>query len=146
MSQFTPLEAVHSPPYDRKTILLIDDDLDMQRLLTRAVQRSGHHAVCMVDGYEGLRRFAELRPAMVLLDLMLPNLSGFEICRRLRALGATIPILAISTRDLPEDEVHALESGFDLFISKPVRLDDVSRTITQVLDQRAAAGRLAVAL
>lgn len=117
----------------RRTVLVVDDDLDIQKLLSRAIERAGHDAVCFVDGHEALRRFDDVRPAMMLLDLMLPSISGFEICRRLRALGSTIPAVAVSTRDLPEDEVHALAAGFDCFISKPVRLDDVCQTVSTFL-------------
>jgi DNA-binding response OmpR family regulator len=140
MSNSIEINVPFIPFVSRRTVLVIDDDLDIQKLLSRAVERAGHHAVCTVDGHEGLRRFEELAPAMVLLDLMLPNLSGFEICRRMRALGSTIPMIAISTRDLPEDEAHALACGFDLFICKPVRLDDVSQTVAWFLEQPATRG------
>ncbi len=134
MSNTLEAYGATSPLMDRRTVLVVDDDLDIQRLLGRAIERAGHHPVCTVDGLQGLRRYQEVHPSMVLLDLMLPNISGFEICRRLRAMGATIPIIAISTRNLPEDEVHAMEVGFDLFIGKPIRLDDVSRTVAAYLE------------
>lgn len=130
IQQFRAFAVQAMPPC---TVLVVDDDGDIRELLSRAVERAGHHAVCASNGVEGLQRFQEVQPAMVLLDLMLPNLSGFELCRRLRAQGVRVPLVAVSTRDLPEDEVHALASGFDHFIRKPVRLDEVSRTVGELL-------------
>jgi len=123
----------------RPTVLVVDDDLDVQRIVARGVERAGFRAVCTIDGREGLRLYDELRPVMVCLDLMLPNLSGFEICRRLRAAGSKVPVAAISARDLPEDVAHALEAGFDTFVSKPVRAEEVARTLSELFRQIPAA-------
>ena len=135
--QSNPPAAPPSGPARR--VLVIDDDLDMQRLLSQAIRSNGCEPACFIDGQEGLRRYPELNPVMVCLDLMLPNLSGFEICRRIRAAGGTMPVVAISARDLPEDEVNAMQAGFDMFISKPVRLPDVTRLLAGFLNPPAGA-------
>ncbi|MBI5493981.1 MAG: response regulator [Deltaproteobacteria bacterium] len=116
-----------------RTVLVIDDDLDMQRMVARAITLAGFRPACTADARGGLRLFHELRPAMAFLDLMLPDLSGLEICRRLRAEGTATPLVAISTRDSPEDEANVMAAGFNLFIHKPMRLELVRRTVARFL-------------
>lgn len=117
----------------RPVVLVLEDDLDVQRVIARGVERAGCRAVCAADGRDALRLFSELQPVLVCMDLMLPTVSGFEVCRRLRAAGAAVPVAAMSSRDLPEDVAHALESGCDVFVRKPLTPDVVARTLQQLL-------------
>ncbi len=104
-------------------VLVVEDEPTQRGLLTRVLQREGYEVLGFADGETGLRAIAEHAPQMVLLDLNLPRIDGFEICRRLRAdpLTATLPVIVITAHTAMEDMVMALDAGADDFLAKPVQ-------------------------
>jgi DNA-binding response OmpR family regulator len=101
------------------TILVVDDDPKIRELLRLYVAREGHRVIHAADGPEALEAAARVRPDLVLLDVMLPGLDGFEVCRRLRDDGAEMPILLLTARSGDSDKVIGLDTGADDYIVKP---------------------------
>jgi signal transduction histidine kinase len=102
-------------------ILIVDDYPANVKLLERNLRASGYETVAAYDGEEALRKVAEERPDLILLDIMLPKIDGYEVCHRLRVDEATsvIPIIMITALKETEDRIRGLEAGADDFISKP---------------------------
>src|SRR5688572_4611224 len=99
-------------------ILVVDDDLALVSLVSFALRQAGYLPVEATDGQSALDSYAREQPDLVILDVNLPGVSGFEVCRRLRALGPT-PIMLLTVRNTEEDEVKGLDLGADDFLTKP---------------------------
>ena len=118
------------------TIMLVDDEEAVQKLLTFPLEREGYTVVQARDGEEALRRFGEHAIDLVVLDLMLPKLDGLEVCRRLRVSSA-VPIIMLTARDDEVDKVLGLELGADDYITKPFSIREFRSRIRAML-RRAA--------
>ncbi len=95
-----------------RTILVVDDETTLRETLVEALEMEGYRAVAAADGRAALETFRAERPDLVLLDLMLPELSGVEVCRILRAESA-VPIIMLTAKDSEVDKVVGLELGAD---------------------------------
>lgn len=104
-----------------KTVLIIEDDPDIVRLLSHYLEKAGFRVRAESSGPAGLRAAREVLPAVVILDVMLPGVDGYEVCRRLRAESATaaLPILILTARGEEGDKVRGLEIGADDYVTKP---------------------------
>src|SRR3954468_10884660 len=111
-------------------VLLIEDDQAVRDSLEFALRRQGHAVESAATGEEGLVRLRGTPPDIVVLDLMLPGIDGFEVCRRVRAQG-TVPVVMLSARGDDFDVVSGLEAGADDYVVKPVE--------PRVLDARLRA-------
>jgi DNA-binding response OmpR family regulator len=100
-------------------ILVVDDDLELQRLIAFALRQAGYLVLEAGDGPTALAAFESERPDLVLLDVNLPRMNGFEVLRRLRALGAKVPIMMLTVRAGEEDQVRGLDLGADDYLAKP---------------------------
>ena len=109
------------PQHVGRRILVVDDYPANVKLLERNLQAAGYDTIAAADGEEALLKVEAERPDLILLDIMLPKIDGFEVCRRLRANEATavIPIIMITALKETEDRIRGLEAGADDFISKP---------------------------
>lgn len=114
---------------ESKTILVVEDDPGIRLILRDALAAEGYKVVTAADGQEGLRQALESQPHLILLDVMLPFLDGFEVCRRLRAGGLTSPVMMLTVRDGEPDKVTGLEAGADEYVTKPFSLKEVSARI-----------------
>jgi twitching motility two-component system response regulator PilH len=114
-----------------KLLLVIDDDPDQRRFLERTLQAAGYRVVTASDGESGLAAARSLTPDLVILDVMMPRLNGYQTCRALRADAATAgkPILLLTAKDEATDLYWAREVGADAFLTKPVELADLLGTI-----------------
>ena len=124
-----------------RTILVVDDETTLRETLVEALELEGYRAVPAADGREALIRFRAERPDLVLLDLMLPELSGVEVCRILRAESA-VPIIMLTARDGEVDKVVGLELGADDYVTKPFSLRELTariRAIFRRAEQAATA-------
>jgi DNA-binding response OmpR family regulator len=124
---------------DASTILLVDDEAAVQKLLAYPLERDGFRVLQARDGEEALRRFADERVDLVVLDLMLPKVDGLEVCRRLRA-ESQVPIIMLTARDDELDKVVGLELGADDYITKPFSIREFRSRVRAVL-RRATAPR-----
>lgn len=104
-----------------KKILIVDDEERMRRVLTDYLRIKGYRTVEAADGAEALRLFAREAPDLVLLDVMMPVMDGWEVCRRLRQTSH-VPILLLTARSEEEDELNGFALGADEYIAKPFSL------------------------
>jgi DNA-binding response OmpR family regulator len=117
---------------DNATILLVDDEESIQKLLTFPLEKEGYRVVQARDGVEALERFATGPVDLVVLDVMLPKLDGFEVCRRLRA-QSSVPIIMLTARDDEIDTVIGLELGADDYITKPFSIREFRSRVRAIL-------------
>ncbi|ADC50517.1 two-component response regulator [Alkalihalophilus pseudofirmus OF4] len=101
-----------------ETILVIEDDREISKILNEYLIREGYKVVMAHDGEDGLRRFASIHPHLLLVDLMLPKVDGFEVCRQVRQ-QSEVPIIVVSARQSDIDKIHSLGLGADDYITKP---------------------------
>jgi DNA-binding response OmpR family regulator len=111
-----------------RTILVVEDEPTLRETLAEALESDGFRVITAADGREALTRFRADRPDLVLLDLMLPELSGVEVCRILRAESAT-PIIMLTAKDSELDKVVGLELGADDYVTKPFSLRELTARI-----------------
>ncbi|MFJ1809364.1 MULTISPECIES: response regulator transcription factor [unclassified Streptomyces] len=119
-------------------VLLIEDDRAVRDGVALALRRQGHEVAAAETGEDGLNRLRFFRPDVVVLDLMLPGMPGLDVCRRMRELDQTLPIIMATARGDDEDIVVGLEAGADDYVVKPVPARVLQARIRAVL--RRAAG------
>ena len=103
-------------------VLVVEDEARMAGLLRRALREEGHAVDVAADGHEGLWLATENSYGAIVLDVMLPGLDGFQLCRRLREAGAWVPVLMLTARDGVSDRVRGLDAGADDYLVKPFSL------------------------
>lgn len=120
------------------TILLVEDNELNRDMLSRRLLRRGHEVHFAVDGAQGVQRAAELRPHLVLMDMSLPVIDGWEATRRLKADPATapIPVIALTAHAMAGDREKALAAGCDDYDTKPVEFDRLTAKIDALLARR----------
>ena len=109
---------------DKKKILVVEDEKAISDILIFNLQREGYDTLAAYDGAEGLRCALEEAPDLILLDVMLPEMDGFEVCRRVRAEKDT-PIIMLTAREEETDKVMGLELGADDYITKPFSMREL---------------------
>jgi two-component system response regulator MprA len=114
------------------TILVVDDDPSIRSVVSRGLRFEGYDVQIAGDGQEALRIAREMPLHMVVLDVMLPNLDGLEVCRRLRRGGNT-PIIMLTARDAVPDRIAGLDSGADDYLIKPFDFDELLARIRALL-------------
>ena len=115
-----------------RTILVVDDEPTLRETLAEALDADGFRVITAADGREALARFREHRPKLVVLDLMLPELSGIEVCRIIRQ-ESDVPILMLTARSSEVDKIVGLELGADDYVTKPFSLRELSARIRALL-------------
>ncbi|MGE3191398.1 MAG: response regulator, partial [Vicinamibacterales bacterium] len=106
-------------------LLLVEDDPEISRFLLQGLREDGHLADLVEDGQGALDQVAAGDYDAILLDLMLPGVDGFEVCRRMREAGVDAPILVVSARDAVSDRIRGLDAGADDYIVKPFAFEEV---------------------
>jgi two-component system response regulator RegX3 len=123
---------------DPPLILVVDDEQSYRDALAVALQREGFLVETAADGPDAIERFDATRPALVLLDVMLPKISGIDVCRELRA-RSRVPIIMVTARNAEIDAVVGLEVGADDYVTKPFRLRELIARVRASL-RRVPAG------
>ena len=113
-------------------ILVVDDDTNICELLRLYLTKEGYQVTVANDGEEGLEKFNQVKPDMVLLDVMMPKMDGLEVCRRIRKLGNT-PVMMLTAKGETFDKVLGLELGADDYMVKPFDTKEVVARIKAVL-------------
>jgi two-component system, OmpR family, response regulator len=131
-------------------LLVVEDEPDILELLSASLRFAGFEVAGATGGFQALRAAERQRPDLVVLDVMLPDLDGFEVARRLRSGGTRTPVLFLTARDATEDKVTGLTLGGDDYVTKPFSLEEVIARIRAVLRRSrdgvtAPAARLRVA-
>lgn len=118
-------------------ILIVEDDVATTKLLQFILESEGFHAEVAFSGVEGLEKMADFAPQLVLLDVMMPGMDGFEVCRKLKEAPETfrLPIVFISAKAAPEDVDKGLSLGADDYIIKPFIAQDLVARLRQVLER-----------
>src|SRR6056297_3657737 len=114
------------------TVLVVEDEASFVEALTIGLRREGFEVVVAVDGAEALERFDDVQPDLVLLDLMLPKISGIDVCRQLRKRTQT-PIIMVTAKGAEIDTVVGLEVGADDYVTKPYRIRELTARMRAVM-------------
>ena len=120
-------------------ILLVEDNEMNRDMLSRRLERKGYQIVIAVDGQQGVDMAANEAPALILMDMSLPVLDGWEATRRIRATGSKVPIIALTAHAMDGDEQKAREAGCDDYDTKPVELPRLLGKMEALLGSAPAA-------
>lgn len=108
-----------------KTVLIVDDEKSIVDILKFNLEKAEYQTICAYDGLEALKLAREKNPDLILLDVMLPHVDGFMVCKTLRAEGNNVPIIMLTAREEETDKVFGLELGADDYITKPFSLREL---------------------
>ncbi|HWH11641.1 MAG TPA: response regulator transcription factor [Solirubrobacteraceae bacterium] len=114
-------------------LLIVDDDRALRDALRRALTLAGYEVAGAVGGWDALEQVSDRAPDAVILDIGLPDISGLDVCRRLRAEGQRLPVLVLSARDAVEDRIDGLDAGADDYLAKPFDLGELVARIRALL-------------
>lgn len=110
---------------DQKTVLIVEDEKNIVDILRFNLQRSGYAILEAYDGEDGLRQALSANPDLILLDVMLPKMNGFDVCKALREKGSNVPVIILTAREEESDKVLGLEIGADDYITKPFSMREL---------------------
>ena len=128
-----------------KRVLVVEDEKNIVDILTFNLQRDGYETLSAMDGQAGLELALKENPDLILLDLMLPKMNGFDVCRNVRAKNLSTPIIMLTAREEETDKVQGLELGADDYITKPFSMRELLARVkanirrTEMLTGQAAA-------
>jgi two-component system OmpR family response regulator len=121
-------------------ILVVDDEPNITDLVATALRYESFEVAVATTGREALHAVPTFRPQLLVLDIMLPDLDGFEVMRRLNADGLKVPVLFLTARDATEDKVRGLTMGGDDYVTKPFSLEELIARVQAILRRSGAAG------
>ncbi|HVN13990.1 MAG TPA: response regulator transcription factor [Kineosporiaceae bacterium] len=122
-------------------LLVVDDEPSIRELLTASLRFAGFEVFSAADGAEALKLADQHRPDLVVLDIMLPDLDGFTVTRKLRERGRDVPVVFLTARDDTADKVTGLTVGGDDYVTKPFSLEEVVARIRAVLRRTGVGGQ-----
>lgn len=127
-------------PAKKTVVVVADDDPQLLRLVTRNLEFEGYEAIPTTDGQQALTQVERRQPELVLLDIMMPVLDGFEVCRRVREFSS-VPIIMLTARGQDQDKIQGFDAGADDYLTKPFNVDELLARVRAVLRRSQAAGR-----
>lgn len=116
-----------------KRLLIVDDDEQIRELLVFDIESSGYNVDCASDGMEGLKKALENNYDLILLDVMMPKMNGYDVCRNIRIAKPTTPILMLTAKATIEDKTTGFDCGADDYLSKPFEIQEVLLRIRALL-------------
>ena len=119
-------------PAKKTTILMVDDDVQLLKIVTHNLEAGGYQVLAMRDGEQALEAIERDAPDLVLLDVMLPRMDGFQVCQRVREFSA-VPIIMLTARGRGRDKIKGLDLGADDYLAKPFRVDELLARVRAVL-------------
>lgn len=122
-----------------KRILVIEDDVELLEGLKDNLEIEGYQVETAADGHVGLMQVARSRPDVIILDVMLPQSDGFNVCRTLRGRGIETPILMLTARSQEEDKILGLELGADDYVTKPFSIHELLARVRSLLRRSTRA-------
>jgi DNA-binding response OmpR family regulator len=122
-----------APQETRPTILVVEDDPHTAEIVRLYLNRDGYDVMVAADGAQGLRLARERRPSLIVLDLMLPGMDGFEVCRNLRAEADNVPVIMLTARVEEDDRLQGLDLGADDYVTKPFSPRELAARVRAVL-------------
>ncbi len=122
---------------NKPVILVVEDNDDNRQLVLKVLSRRNYEVVGVVDGNEALERLNTINPDLILMDINLPNMDGYEVTRRIRQQEnfATLPIVALTAHAMVGDEEKSLAAGCDAYITKPINVRTFPETIATILKE-----------
>jgi two-component system response regulator RegX3 len=132
--------TTHTDP--RQRVLVVEDEPSLAESIAFALEVEGYEVVTAGSGREGIARARELNPALVLLDVMLPESSGLDVCRQIRA-ESDVPIIMLTARDSEADKVAGLELGADDYVTKPFSMRELVARVRAQIRRSMRAGTFA---
>ena len=121
-------------------LLVVEDEPNILELLSASLRYAGFNVVTAAAGTEAVQAAQRHRPDLIVLDVMLPDMDGFDVIRRLRGGGARIPVVFLTARDATEDKIRGLTLGGDDYVTKPFSLEEVIARIRAVLRRTRGTG------
>ncbi len=121
-----------------KTILIVEDDRNIADLLRLYLEKEGYEVAIAYTGLKGIEKFREVQPSLILLDVMLPEMDGWSVCRTIRS-ESKVPIIMLTAKSETEDKVTGLKQGADDYITKPFEMKEVLARIEAVLRRSGIA-------
>ncbi len=118
---------------EKPLLLVVEDDRALSLGLEENLKFAGYDVIVASDGQTGIRRAESEQPDLIILDLMLPGLSGYEVCRRLRLAGASMPIVILTARQDEFDKLHGFELGADDYVTKPFSVKELLARVRTIL-------------
>ena len=133
----------------KKTVLIVEDEVNIVDIVRFNLQREGYATLEAYDGEAGLALAREKKPDLILLDVMMPKMMGFDVCRALRAEGDNVPVIILTAREEEEDKILGLEIGADDYITKPFSMRELMARVKANIRRTAmvsgaAAGALTI--
>lgn len=116
-----------------KSILIVEDDPQMGLALERGIQAEGYETILVDNGVDALIKLANGQFTAAIVDVMLPHMTGFEICRRVRQTGSAMPLLLLTARDAVDDRVSGLDAGADDYLTKPFSFAELAARIRALI-------------
>jgi two-component system OmpR family response regulator len=135
-----PADARHEGAQARPRLLVVEDDPNIVELLSASLRFAGFEVAAATNGAEAIASAREAHPDLVVLDVMLPDLDGFEVIRRMRDGGVRTPVVFLTARDATDDKIRGLTLGGDDYVTKPFSLEELTARIRAVL--RRSSGEL----
>lgn len=135
----TPMTPSHDAQEIEATLLVVDDEPNIRELLSTSLRFAGFEVISAANGAEALRLAEQQVPDLLVLDVMLPDMDGFTVTRRLRQAGFHIPVVFLTARDDTSDKITGLTVGGDDYVTKPFSLEEVVARIRAVLRRTHAA-------
>ncbi len=134
------MSATGDQPTEQMRVLVVDDEDSITQLVSTVLRYEGFKVECAHDGRTAVKRVATFNPDLIVLDVMLPDLDGFEVYRRLASSTPRVPVLFLTAKDQPADRVHGLTLGADDYVGKPFSLEELVARVRAVL--RRTKGQL----
>jgi two-component system, OmpR family, response regulator len=135
------MAEMQAPIETRGRILVVDDEPAITDLLATALRYTGYAVQTAASGSEALEQASRSAPDLIVLDVMLPDIDGFEVCRRLRADGDFVPVIFLTARDAEDDRVAGFVRGGDDYVTKPFSLQELTLRINALLRRARPAER-----
>lgn len=122
----------------RQRILIVDDDDKIISMLRRGLAFEGYEVMTASNGEQGLNKMMESDPDIVILDVMMPKVDGWEVCRRIREAGSSVPVLMLTAKDDIKDRVKGLDNGADDYLVKPFALEELLARVRALLRRKSS--------
>ena len=127
------MSVASDEPTEQMRVLVVDDEDSITQLVSTVLRYEGFEVECASDGRTAVKRVATFNPDLIVLDVMLPDLDGFEVYRRLASSTPRVPVLFLTAKDQPADRVHGLTLGADDYVGKPFSLEELVARVRAVL-------------
>jgi two-component system OmpR family response regulator len=133
------MNSLQNAPEEGIKVLIVDDEPSIRDLLTRHLRFEGFRTHAVANGHDAVEAAEKGEPDIILLDVMLPDMSGFSVTKKIRSMGITAPVLFLTARDETEDKITGLTVGGDDYVTKPFSLAEIVARIQAILRRTKAA-------